>query len=115
MFAVFIRDRSVSEGKLTIDSNRHAVPVDQVPTLPAREEKDADDDEREQQPSWQDRSFAGRVSRVPIVQGDEYGQHIPARMPPRIIQGADSWFAQKINETEDRRQGRHDEAGSQQP
>ena len=91
-------------------SNRHAVPVDQVPTLPAREEKDANHDEGECQSGWQDCSFAGRVSRVPIVERD-----IAARMPPRIIQCADSRFAQKIDETEDRRQGRHDEARSQEP
>jgi hypothetical protein len=53
----------------SIDQHRHAIPIDQVPTLPACEENNAYHDEREQQPGWQNRGFATHVSRVPIIKG----------------------------------------------
>src|SRR4051794_13078434 len=54
--------------------------IDHLPTFPAREQQNADDNERQDEALGYDRSRAFGVARIPVINLDQHHEHVTARV-----------------------------------
>src|SRR5687767_9037823 len=88
---------------------------DHFSTLPAREQHDADRDERENQPKWHDRARPVAIALIEAEQLDDHQDHVADGVLPRIAERANAAIAEKIYQTGDGRCGGRHQACTEQP
>ena len=70
---------------------------DQFAALPASEQQDANGDQRQQQAFRRRCRWSFTVSRVKAVQLNQDHNHVPAGVPPRVIERTNALVAENIN------------------